>query len=86
MSSGQLVDFLINTTRSLNRNGIAGGPFGVLRKAAGHNCGGYSCDIVCAGNGGAQRQFDVLSDADGAQIPVWAQVGGPIRVDICELR
>jgi hypothetical protein len=86
MSSGQIVDFLISTTRSLNRNGIAGGPFGILRKGGGHNCNGYSCDIVCSGSGGGQRQWDVLSDAEGAQAPVWRQVSGPIRSDVCEVR
>jgi hypothetical protein len=86
MSSGQIVDFLISTTRSLNRNGIAGGPFGILRKGGGHNCNGYSCDIVCSGSGGGQRQWDVLSDAEGAQAPVWRQVTGPIRSDVCEVR
>ncbi|MGH9330973.1 MAG: hypothetical protein ACRD09_11050, partial [Vicinamibacterales bacterium] len=29
----------------LNRRGFSGGPFGVLRKTGGANCGGISCDI-----------------------------------------
>ena len=74
--------------RSLNANRIGGGPFGILRKGSGSNCGGYSCDIICAGQGNSQRQWDVLSDAEGAQTPKWS---GPetvphIRVDACEIQ
>ena len=88
MSSNQLVTFLRQVARSLNANGISGRPFGVLRKASGHNCGGYSCDIVCAGQGSGQRQWDVLADAEGSQTPTW---NGPmrapnIRVDVCEIQ
>ena len=88
MSSAQLVSFLRSVARSLNANGIGGGPFGVLRKTGGHNCQGYSCDIVCSGQGGGQRQWDVLGDVDGAQSPGWS---GPmtlpeIRVDACEIQ
>jgi len=85
MSSSQLVDFLRATARSLNRNGIAGRPFGVLRKGGGHNCNGYSCDVICAGNGGGQRQWDVLGDSDGAQYPVWGEIPH-VRVDVCEIQ
>ena len=88
MSSSQLVTFLRQVARSLNANGISGGPFGILRKGSGHNCGGYSCDIVCAGQGSGQSQWDVLGDADGSQFPTWA---GPkrapnIRADVCEIQ
>ncbi len=88
MSSSDLVQFEKNVARSLNASGIAGGPFGILRKASGHQCGGYSCDIICSGSGSGQRQWDVLSDSDGAQLPVWS---GPstvpsIRVDVCEIQ
>jgi hypothetical protein len=88
MSSGQMVEFLKSTARSLNRNGIGGGPFGILRKGSGSNCHGYSCDIICSGQGNGQAQWDVLGDADGAQTPAW---GGPnrvpgIRVDVCEIQ
>jgi hypothetical protein len=88
MSEGQLVEFLKGTARSLNRNGIGGGPFGILRKEGGHNCGGWSCDIVCAGQGTSQRQHDVLSDADGDQTPVWgdAKRHPDIRVDQCSIQ
>jgi hypothetical protein len=88
MSSSQLVTFLRSTAQSLNRNGISGGPFGVLRKPSGASCDGYACDIICAGQGGGQRQWDVLNDAEGAQGPTWS---GPntvpnIRVDVCEIQ
>lgn len=88
MSSSQLVTFLKNVARSLNSNGIGGGPFGILRKGTGASCNGYSCDIICAGQGSGQRQYDVLGDAEGAQTPGWA---GPhtlpnIRVDVCEIQ
>src|SRR5262245_8975744 len=88
MSSSQTVTFLQNTARSLTRNGIAGAPFGLLRKSGGSSCNGYSCDIICAGQGGSQRQWDVLGDAEGAQTPGW---GGPntvpnIRVDVCDIQ
>ena len=88
MSHSQMLEFVKATVRSLNRNGIAGAPFGILRKSGGTNCGGYSCDVICSGNGGGQRQWDILGDIDGDQWPGWA---GPntvpnIRVDACEVQ
>jgi hypothetical protein len=88
MSHGQMLDFLRNVVRSLNRNGIGGGPFGLLRKQSGTNCGGYSCDVICAGQGSGQRQYDVLGDIEGDQTPGWS---GPhtlpdIRIDVCEVQ
>lgn len=87
MGSGELVSFLKGVAKDLNAK-VGGGPYGVLRKGGGHNCGGYSCDIICAGQGNSQRQWDVLSDSEGAQYPVW---NGPhtypgIRVDACEIQ
>ena len=88
MSAGQTLDFLRATARSLNANGISGRPFGILRKGNGSSCNGYSCDIVCSGQGGGQQQWDVLSDAEGAQSPAWngPHSGGQIRVDLCEIQ
>ena len=88
MSSSQTVSFLRSTATSLTRNGISGGPFGLLRKSSGSSCNGYSCDIICSGQGNSQKQWDVLSDAEGAQNPSWS---GPstvpnIRVDVCEIQ
>jgi hypothetical protein len=88
MSSGQTVDFLRNVARSLNSNRISGAPFGILRKSSGSSCNGYSCDIVCSGQGGGQRQWDVLGDAEGDQVPTWSgpHSGSDIRVDVCEIQ
>jgi len=88
MSSSQTVSFLQSSARSLTSNGISGGPFGILRKSGGSSCNGYSCDIICSGQGSGQRQWDVLGDAEGAQVPAW---NGPntvpnIRVDVCEIQ
>jgi hypothetical protein len=87
MSHSQMLDFLKATVRSLNRNGISGAPFGILQKGSGENCGGYSCDVICSGQGNSQRQWDILGDIDGDQSPSW---GGPnmlpdIRVDDCKV-
>jgi hypothetical protein len=88
MSRGQMFELMKAIARSLNRNGISGGPFGALRKESGNNCHGYSCDIVCAGQGGSQRQWDVLRDIEGDQTPTWSgpHRGSEIRVDICSIQ
>lgn len=88
MSSSQLLEFLKASARSLNRNNISGGPFGILRKGGGSNCGGYSCDILCAGQGTGQRQYDVLGDVEGAQAAGWgdAHTYPNIRVDVCDIQ
>jgi hypothetical protein len=88
MSHDQMAALMRAIAHSLNANGIGGGPFGILRKGSGTNCGGYSCDVLCAGSGGGQRQYDVLGDIDGAQNPGW---NGPntapgIRIDVCEVQ
>lgn len=88
MSRSQMASMMRAVARSLNANGISGGPFGILRKAGGSQCDGYSCDVICAGQGSGQRQWDVLGDIDGAQAPGWA---GPhtvphIRIDVCEIQ
>jgi hypothetical protein len=88
MSSSEVVSFLRGVAKDLNANGIGGGPFGLLRKSGGSSCNGYSCDIICADQGTAQRQWDVLGDAEGAQSPGWS---GPstypnIRVDTCDIQ
>ena len=87
MSSGEIISFLRNVADSLNRNGISGGRFGLLLKPSGNNCGGYSCDIICSGNGGGQRQWDVLSDVEGTQGAMWAELASShIAVRVCEIR
>jgi hypothetical protein len=84
MSSSELVTFLQRVAGDLNAAGF-GGPYGLLRKSSGASCSGFACDIICAGNGNSQRQWDVLGDSDGAQTPAW---NGPnvvpnIRTDAC---
>ena len=80
------IEFLRRSARSFNAAGVPGGPFGLLRKTSGNNCDGYSCDIMCAGQGNAQRQWDVLV---AEEHPTW---GGSIgvadgaRIDICEIQ
>ena len=88
MSATDTVNFLIAAARSLASNGISGAPFGLLRKTGGSSCNGYSCDIICSGQGSGQKQWDVLGDAEGAQTPAW---NGPstvpnIRVDVCDIK
>jgi len=85
MSHGQMLELAKAVTRSLNRNAIAGAPFGILRKEGGTNCNGYSCDVICAGQGGSQRQWDILHDIEGDQGAAWGGPNGPsgIRVDLC---
>jgi hypothetical protein len=84
MGYSDLVSFLRGVATDLNRNGISPGGFGLLRKSGSH-CDGYSCDIICSGQGAAQKQWDVLGDADpgGAQTPAWNGPLSQIRVDVC---
>lgn len=85
MSPEQAVEFLKKAAFNLNRGKVPGGPYGILRKVSGNQCGGYSCDIICAGQGDAQRQHDVLIDE---RIPTWgAPMTAPgIRQDVCEIQ
>jgi len=86
MNSAQTVAFLRASARDINALGTQGGPWGVLVKTSGAQCDGYSCDILCLGNGGGQIQRDVLIDAEGAQAPIWGEPmsGGSIAVRPCE--
>lgn len=88
MNDSQLLEFLKASAKSLNRNNISGNPFGILRKGGGSSCGGYACDIICAGQGTSQRQYDVLGDAEGAQDPGWGppKTSPNIRVDVCDIQ
>lgn len=74
MDTGQLLTFLRNVVNDLNKAGTWGSGYGLLRKPGGSNCAGYSCDIICRGQGTSQQWWDVLMDVEGAQAPVW---GGP---------
>jgi hypothetical protein len=76
------VSFLRGSMRDFNRLGILGGGFGLLRKTSGNQCDGYSCDVVCQGQGAAQKQYDVLISEE---TPTWSgnPIGGNIRRDTC---
>jgi hypothetical protein len=86
MSATETVSFLKLSAKDINASGTAGGPWGVLVKTSGSQCNGYSCDILCLGNGSGQIQRDVLIDAEGAQTPVWSapKSGSSIAVRPCE--
>ena len=88
MSADQIVAFLKGSAHDINVAGTGGGPWGVLVKTGGHNCSGYSCDILCMGQGSSQVQRDVLIDSDGAQIPTWGSPmsGKDIVVRSCEIQ
>jgi len=85
MGRSQILTMLRTSARKFNQAGLSGGPYGILRKTGGHNCGGYSCDIICVGNGQGQRQHDALIDAEGSATPVWGSplVYPRIRIDLC---
>jgi hypothetical protein len=88
MSPDQDVLFEKSVASDLNKSSIGGGPYGVLRKSSGQSCGGYACDIICAGQGSSQKQWDILADSDNTQTPTW---NGPstvpnIRVDTCDIQ
>jgi len=85
MNSDALVEFLRRIAINMNASGLEHGPFGVLLKPGGHNCNGYSCDVICSGQGNGQRQWDVLGDSDGAQTPKWDRIPN-IRADVCEIQ
>jgi hypothetical protein len=77
--------FIKGALYSMNEAGVPGGPFGMLHKKTGDNCNGYSCGVICAGQGGNQLQWDILIDD---RIPVFgapADVDDGIRVDFCEV-
>jgi hypothetical protein len=86
MGANEIVEFLRLSARDLNKAGISGGPFGVLVKTSGNQCNGYSCDILCSGHGGSQRQWDVLVDAGGSNGLTWHEVAAPVTVRPCEIQ
>ena len=86
LSKSDHINFLRESARNMNAAGIPSGPFGVLRKSGGNNCEGYSCDIICAGQGSSQLQWDVLVDET---YPAWGSpktINDDIRVDVCEIQ
>jgi hypothetical protein len=84
MNHDERLEFLRGAVRDFNVHGVPDGPFGLLRKPSGNNCGGYSCDVICAGQGSNQRQWDVLVNEE---VPTWGgPIEGNIRVDDCEIQ
>ena len=82
MDHEEVVEFLREVAYDLNQTGISDhGGFGILVKTTGNNCGGYSCDIICEGNGPDQNQYDILIDD---VIPNWGDVENP-TVRPCEI-
>jgi len=83
-SKSDMLSFLKRSARDFNSRGVSGGPFGILRKTSGNQCGGYSCDILCVGQGKSQKQYDVLIDEDR---PTWGspKVYPNIRIDTCDI-
>jgi hypothetical protein len=79
-----LPEFLALIAFDLNLGNIPGGPWGILQKTVGTNCEGYSCDIICSGQGDDQNQFDVLQDAEGDALPMWSE-HSDIVVRFCEI-
>jgi hypothetical protein len=86
MSESQTVAMLRGIASDLNAMNYSGGPYGILVKTGGSNCNGYSCDIICAGNGGSQVQYDVLGDAEDRAYPTWNGPLDTIVVRTCEIR
>ena len=93
MKAAQIVAMLKAIAARMNAEGLAGGPFGVLVKLGGAHCNGYACDIICTGNGSAQKQWDVLgngdpaeSDTPGTQEPNFGAPLDTIAVRPCELQ
>jgi hypothetical protein len=85
LSISDHLTFIKGALFSMNEAGVPGGPFGLLRKTTGDNCGGYSCGVICAGQGNDQLQWDILIDD---RIPTFGHpedIHDGIRVDFCEI-
>jgi hypothetical protein len=89
MNPERTAEMIALAAQEMNRAGVPEGPYGVLIKTAGNQCNGISCDIICVGNGPAQRQFDMLvgSDRFGPQTPTWSEVPKDhMAIRPCEVR
>jgi hypothetical protein len=83
MDHEETIQFMKEVAFDLNQSVFSDkGGFGVLIKTSGNNCLGYSCDIICEGNGPDQNQFDILIDES---IPNWGEVGEGLVVRECEI-
>jgi hypothetical protein len=78
------VNFLTASAIDFNKVGVNGGGFGILVKEGGNNCNGFSCDILCQGQGSGQKQYDVLRDETE---PQWGPpLDGQLRIDVCVVK
>ena len=83
MDHDETIQFMKEVAFDLNQLGISDkGGFGLLIKTIGNNCLGYSCDIICEGNGPNQNQYDILRDESE---PQWSEVGDGLVVRECEI-
>jgi hypothetical protein len=81
MDHEETIQFLKEVAYDLNKAVFTDkGGWGILIKTVGNNCHGYSCDIICEGNGPDQNQYDVLIDE---VIPKWGEVS-EVTVRTCE--
>jgi hypothetical protein len=82
MDAEELIEFMREVAYDLNRANLSDkGGFGLAVKTIGNNCLGYSCDIICEGQGNDQNQYDILIDE---AIPNWAEVE-EVTVRQCEI-
>ena len=82
MDQEELIQFMREVAFDLNRANLSDkGGFGLAVKTVGNNCFGYSCDIICEGQGNDQNQYDILIDE---AIPNWAEVS-EVTVRECEI-
>jgi hypothetical protein len=81
LEPADLLSIMRGVALDFNVAEVPGGPFGILRKGSGNNCEGFSCDIICAGQGSGQDQFDILLDEEFAQ---WRFEVDEPRTDVCE--
>jgi hypothetical protein len=82
MDHEETIQFMKEVAFDLNQLNLSDkGGFGIAVKTTGNNCLGYSCDILCEGNGDDQNQYDILIDE---RIPNWAEVS-EVTVRFCEI-
>ena len=82
LDSEETIQFMREVAYDLNQLNISDkGGFGLAVKTVGNNCFGYSCDIICEGQGSQQNQYDILIDE---QIPNWGEVE-EVTERVCEI-
>ncbi len=81
----QLGAMTVESAVAVNAAGIPGGPYGLLKKAVGRNCQGFSCDVICSGQPPTQTQIDLwISGGNGVARPAWQVINrAKQRNDVC---